>query len=234
MTDQVDEAGHVHYSSRSGWLRAAVLGANDGIVSIAGLIIGVAAARVTQEEIMIAGVAGLVAGAMSMAAGEYVSVSSQADTEKADLELEQTALSENEAYERKELARIYEDRGLDPSLAKEVATQLMEHDALAAHARDDIGLTEVHSARPIQAAFTSALTFSVGAALPILVSVLVPLAWVIYSVAAASLVCLAVLGGLAASVGGAPVMRGMARVSFWGAAAMILTYAVGSIFGVSV
>ena len=169
-----------------------------------------------------------------MAAGEYVSVSSQADTEKADLELEEAALSENTEYEREELASIYEDRGLDPSLAKEVATQLMEHDALAAHARDDIGLTEVHSARPIQAAFTSALTFSVGAALPILVSILAPLVWVIYAVAAASLVCLAFLGGLAASAGGASVLRGVARVSFWGAAAMVLTYAVGSLFGVSV
>lgn len=234
MTDQIDDAGHVHYSGRSGWLRAAVLGANDGIVSIAGLIIGVAAARVTQEEIMIAGVAGLVAGAMSMAAGEYVSVSSQADTEKADLELEKAALSENTEYEREELASIYQSRGLDPALAREVAIQLMEHDALGAHARDDIGLTEVHSARPIQAAFTSAFTFSIGAALPILVSILAPLEWVIYAVAATSLVCLASLGGLAAGAGGAPVLRGMARVGFWGAAAMVLTYAVGSLFGVSV
>ena len=204
--------GEHHYSVRIGWLRAAVLGANDGIVSIASLIIGVAAAQVSHAEVLLAGIAGLVAGAMSMAAGEYISVSSQADTEKADLEREARELRDNTEHEQRELAAIYEERGLKPGLAKEVAIQLMDHDALAAHARDEIGLTEVHSARPIQAAWTSALTFSAGAALPLIVSLVTPVQWIVYTVALTSLLCLASLGGLAArycaasraSVSGAP------------------------------
>ncbi len=222
----------MHKSHRAGWLRAAVLGANDGIVSTASLIIGVAAANTTQEQILLAGLAGLVAGAMSMAAGEYVSVSSQSDTEKADLEIERKALEENTEAEQAELAEIYEERGLDPELAVQVAEQLMAHDALAAHARDEIGITEVGKARPIQAAFSSAATFTVGAALPLITAWLTPLSHVISAVAMLSLVFLAVLGSIAARAGGAPMLRGTARVTFWGALAMALTAVVGRLFGV--
>ena len=222
----------VHRAHRVGWLRAAVLGANDGIVSTASLIIGVAAASATQDSILIAGVAGLVAGAMSMAAGEYVSVSSQSDTEKADLELERRSLEQNFEFERDELAEIYEGRGLDPALAKQVANQLMAHDALGAHARDEIGISETANAQPVQAAFSSAGTFVVGAALPLMVAWAIPGPQLILAVAASSLVFLALLGGLAARTGGAPIIVGAIRVTFWGALAMALTAAVGRLFGV--
>ena len=221
-----------HRAHRVGWLRAAVLGANDGIVSTASLIIGVAAASATQDSILIAGVAGLVAGAMSMAAGEYVSVSSQSDTEKADLELERRSLEQNFEFERDELAEIYEGRGLDPALAKQVANQLMAHDALGAHARDEIGISETVNAQPVQAAFSSAGTFVVGAALPLMVAWAIPGPQLILAVAASSLVFLALLGGLAARTGGAPIIVGAIRVTFWGALAMALTAAVGRLFGV--
>jgi VIT1/CCC1 family predicted Fe2+/Mn2+ transporter len=221
-----------HRAHRVGWLRAAVLGANDGIVSPASLIIGVAAASATQENIMLAGVAGLVAGAMSMAAGEYVSVSSQSDTEAADLALEKQSLEENFELEKDELAEIYEGRGLDPVLAKQVAEQLMAHDALGAHARDEIGILESASARPVQAAFSSAGTFIIGAALPLLIAWAVPGPQQIGVVATASLVFLAVLGSLAAYAGGASITVGAVRVTFWGALAMALTALVGRLFGV--
>jgi len=222
----------VHRAHRVGWLRAAVLGANDGIVSTASLIIGVAAANATQDSILIAGVAGLVAGAMSMAAGEYVSVSSQSDTEKADLELERRSLEQNFEFERDELAEIYEGRGLDPDLATQVADQLMAHDALGAHARDEIGISETVTAQPIQAAFSSAGTFVVGAALPLMVAWAISGPKLIPAVAASSLVFLALLGGIAARAGGAPIIAGAIRVTFWGALAMALTAAVGRLFGV--
>jgi VIT1/CCC1 family predicted Fe2+/Mn2+ transporter len=221
-----------HKSHRIGWLRAAVLGANDGIVSTASLIIGVAAANTTHSGIILAGSAGLVAGAMSMAAGEYVSVSSQADTEKADLELEKRHLEENIEFEQKELAEIYVQRGLDRMLAFQVATQLMAHDALGAHARDELGIIETGRARPIQAAFSSASTFTVGATLPLLVAWLMPGAQLIPLVAILSLLFLAGLGALAAYVGGAPILIGASRVTFWGTLAMALTAVVGSAFGV--
>jgi VIT1/CCC1 family predicted Fe2+/Mn2+ transporter len=220
-----------HYAERIGWLRAAVLGANDGIVSTASLVAGVAAANSARGAVLIAGVAGLVAGAMSMAAGEYVSVSSQADTEKADLDRERRELETNQEFERNELAAIYEGRGLEPALALQVADQLMAHDALAAHARDELGLTEMHSARPIQAAFASASTFSAGAALPLLIASWCPSALMIPVVAGGSLVCLAILGGLAARTGGASVAVGAGRVTLWGALAMAVTAAVGAVFG---
>jgi len=219
-----------HKSHRVGWLRAAVLGANDGIVSTASLIIGVAAAGVSHPEIMLAGVAGLVAGAMSMAAGEYVSVSSQSDTEKADLHIEQHSLDKQYDLEILELTHIYESRGVSPATAREVAEQLMEFDALGAHARDDIGISENGNANPVQAALASAATFAIGAALPLL------LAWVIVGerlmlgVGLASLVFLALLGGIAARAGGASIVVGALRVTFWGALAMVLTAAVGQIF----
>ena len=222
----------VHRAHRVGWLRAAVLGANDGIVSTASLIIGVAAASATHDSILIAGVAGLVAGAMSMAAGEYVSVSSQSDTEKADLELERQSLEQNFEFERDELAEIYEGRGLDPALATQVADQLMAHDALGAHARDEIGISEIVNAQPVQAAFSSAGTFVVGAALPLVVAWAIPGSQLILAVAASSLVFLALLGGLAARAGGAPIIVGTIRVTFWGALAMALTAIVGRLFGV--
>jgi VIT1/CCC1 family predicted Fe2+/Mn2+ transporter len=221
-----------HRAHRVGWLRAVVLGANDGIVSTASLIIGVAAAETTQSAILLAGVAGLVAGAMSMAAGEYVSVSSQSDTEKADLELERRSLEENPDYERDELASIYVQRGLTPQLAGEVAVQLMAHNALETHARDEIGITEGAKARPIQAALASAGTFTIGAALPLLTAWVVSLSHVITAVAFLSMVFLSVLGGVAARAGGAPVLRASIRVSFWGALAMALTAGVGRLFGV--
>ncbi len=221
-----------HRAHRVGWLRAAVLGANDGIVSTASLIIGVAAASTAHDNILLAGVAGLVAGAMSMAAGEYVSVSSQSDTENADLELERISLEENYESEKEELAEIYEGRGLEPELAMQVADQLMAHDALAAHARDEIGISHVVTAQPVQAAFSSAGTFIVGAALPLIVAWFIPGPRLIPAVAASSLVFLAFLGGLAARAGGAPIALGSVRVLFWGAFAMALTAGVGRLFGV--
>jgi len=220
-----------HRTERIGWLRAAVLGANDGIVSTASLVLGVAAADATHANVMIAGIAGLVAGAMSMAAGEYVSVHSQADTERADIERERKELKADDAGERKELAAIYVGRGLDPALAKQVADQLMAHDALGAHARDELGISETFSARPMQAALASAASFAAGAAMPLLVAALAPQAGLIALVSGASLVFLALLGGLAARVGGASVAAGAVRVTFWGALAMGLTTGVGALFG---
>jgi len=223
---------HTHKSHRVGWLRAAVLGANDGIVSTASLIIGVTAAGATSANILLSGIAGLVAGAMSMAAGEYVSVCSQSDTEKADLALERKSLEENSEFEEDELATIYEGRGLRPELAKQVAKALMAHDALGAHARDDIGISESGSAQPIQAAVSSALTFTLGAALPLLIVWFAPIGQIIPLVAVSSLALLALLGGLAASAGGAAISVGAVRVTFWGALAMAVTAGVGRIFGV--
>lgn len=221
-----------HRSHRIGWLRAAVLGANDGIVSTASLIVGVAAAHAGHSEILLAGVAGLVAGAMSMAAGEYVSVSSQADTEKADLELERRHIKEHREFELKELAEIYEERGLDPDLAKKVSHQLMAHDALGAHARDELGIFERVRARPIQAALSSAGTFTIGAALPVLAALVAPMAYLIPMVAGSSLLFLTSLGALASRAGGAPIIVGAVRVTFWGALAMALTAIVGHYFDV--
>ncbi len=220
-----------HRTQHIGWLRAAVLGANDGIVSTASLVVGVAASNATHAGVMVAGVAGLVAGAMSMAAGEYVSVSSQSDTEQADIARERTELAANGDDESKELAAIYVKRGLDSALATQVAAQLMAKDALAAHARDELGISETISARPVQAALTSALTFAVGAALPLLVVVLVPAAYLVSIVAAASLVFLAILGALAAYTGGAGILMGIVRVTFWGALAMAITAGIGALFG---
>jgi VIT1/CCC1 family predicted Fe2+/Mn2+ transporter len=222
----------IHRIHRIGWLRAAVLGANDGIVSTASLVLGVAAAGVSSKSILITGVAGLVAGAMSMAAGEYVSVSSQADTERADLDRERKELATDPKHEHEELAEIYVGRGLDAALAAEVATQLTKHDALGAHARDELGISETLSARPVQAALASAGTFSVGAALPLLVVLVVPLSQLMWVVSASSLLFLALLGSLAANAGGASVMTSAARVTFWGALAMALTAGVGALFGV--
>jgi len=221
----------IHLVHRIGWLLAAVLGANGGIVSTASLIGGVAAASSARSEILIAGVAGLVAGAMSMAAGEYVSVSSQADTEQADLARERKELSENVAFERNELAQIYIDRGVTPSLARQVADQLMAKDALGAHARDELGISEITTARPIQAALTSAATFTVGAVLPLLMVLLVPTTVIVSAVSGGSLGFLALLGAIAARAGGANVLRATARVTFWGAFAMALTAGIGAIFG---
>ncbi len=220
-----------HFTHRIGWLRAAVLGANDGIVSTASLVVGVSAAHAASGQVLVAGVAGLVAGAMSMAAGEYVSVSSQADTERADMERERKELETDEPFERQELAQIYVGRGLDPALAAQVAEQLMAHDALGAHMRDELGLSDMVSARPVQAALASAATFSVGAALPLLAVVLSPAAHRILIVGASSLIFLALLGGLAAYTGGARPLVAAARVTFWGALAMALTAGVGALFG---
>ena len=220
-----------HLVDRIGWLRAAVLGANDGIVSTASLIVGVAAAAATQNEVLIAGIAGLVAGAMSMAAGEYVSVSSQSDTEKADLARERKELSENVEFEREELAEIYVKRGLDPVLARQVAEQLMSKDALSAHARDELGISEITAARPVQAALTSAATFAVGAAMPLLMVIISPDGALVPIVSAASLGFLALLGAVGARAGGANVPRATARVTFWGALAMALTAGIGKLFG---
>jgi VIT1/CCC1 family predicted Fe2+/Mn2+ transporter len=216
------------------WIRAAVLGANDGIVSTASLVLGVAAANATPRNVLIAGVAGMVAGAVSMAAGEYVSVHSQADTEQADLDLERRELQEDDPGERAELTAIYVARGLDPELAKKVAEQLMEHDALGAHARDELGISEALRARPIQAALASAASFAVGAILPILVTAFVPWGSLIPFVSGTSLAFLALLGGVAARAGGAPVAAGALRVTFWGALAMALTAGVGALFGTAV
>jgi VIT1/CCC1 family predicted Fe2+/Mn2+ transporter len=223
----------LHRSHRTGWLRAAVLGANDGIVSTSSLIIGVAVANATHANILLAGVAGLVAGAMSMAAGEYVSVSSQSDTEKADLRLEKASLRDDIAFEKRELADIYQRRGLDAILAEQVAEQLMAHDALGAHARDELGIIDSVRARPIQAAFASAGTFTIGAALPLLSAWAVPVTQLIPVVAILSLLFLSALGSLAAYTGGASISTGAIRVTFWGALAMALTAAVGGLFGVN-
>jgi vacuolar iron transporter family protein len=221
----------VHRTGRIGWLRATVLGANDGILSTSSLVLGVAAAHATHSNILVAGVAGLVAGAMSMAAGEYVSVHSQADTEEAELELERAELKADDKGEHKELMAIYVARGLDPSLAKQVAEQLMVHDALGAHARDELGISETFRARPIQAALASAASFAVGATMPLLVTAAAPGAGLIPLVAGTSLMFLALLGGLAARVGGAGVAIGAIRVTFWGALAMALTAGTGWLFG---
>lgn len=220
-----------HRSERIGWLRAAVMGANDGIVSTASLILGVAAAGGTGSEVTVAGMAGLVAGAMSMAAGEYISVSSQADTEESDLARERGELETEDISERAELAGIYVSRGLDPALAMQVADQLMAHDALGAHARDELGISEIQRARPVQAALASAGTFAVGAGLPLLVVLLAPARMLTAFVVGTSLACLAILGGLAAHAGGARRGVGALRVTFWGALAMALTYGVGALFG---
>jgi len=223
-----------HYAGRIGWLRAAVLGANDGIVSTASLVVGVAAAHATRSEVMVAGVAGLVAGAMSMAAGEYVSVSSQADTEKADLERERHELETDRPSERRELATIYVKRGLEPSLALQVADQLMRKDALAAHAHDELGISEITTARPIQAALTSAMAFSIGAALPILIAIFSPRTVLVLTVSMASLLSLAILGAVGARAGGANVTRATLRVTFWGAFAMALTAGIGKLLGTAI
>ncbi|MES2683576.1 MAG: VIT family protein [Pseudomonadota bacterium] len=220
-----------HRSDRIGWLRAAVLGANDGIVSTASLLVGVAAASASHENLLMTGVAGLVAGAMSMAAGEYVSVHSQADTEQADLSRERAELAADAAAETRELAAIYVTRGLSPELAGQVAVQLMRHDALAAHARDELGLSDNTSARPLQAAVASAASFALGALLPLVVTALVPGAGLIYWLSGTSLLFLAALGAIAARVGGANTLTAAARVTFWGAMAMAITAGVGSLFG---
>jgi len=224
--------GEWHKSSRIGWLRAAVLGANDGIVSTASLVIGVATAGATPGAVLIAGTAGLVAGAMSMAAGEYVSVSSQSDTERSDLARERKELETDVEAEHRELAAIYVERGLDQALATQVSNQLMAHDALGAHARDELGISEIVRARPVQAAIASALSFAVGAALPLATVVVAPHAMMVWLVAILSLAFLALLGGIAARVGGARISIGAIRVTFWGALAMALTAVVGSLFGV--
>jgi VIT1/CCC1 family predicted Fe2+/Mn2+ transporter len=220
-----------HYSERIGWLRASVLGANDGIVSTASLILGVAGSGSSGSEVIIAGIAGLVAGAMSMAAGEYVSVSSQADTEAADLNRERKELATEGESEHVELTNIYIARGLEPTLARQVAEQLMAHDALGTHARDELGISESQRARPVVAAFASAITFAVGAVLPLIVVFVVPASLLTVTVVVVSLLSLAILGALAAGTGGASPLMGALRVTFWGAIAMALTYGVGALFG---
>jgi VIT1/CCC1 family predicted Fe2+/Mn2+ transporter len=222
-----------HRTHRIGWLRAVVLGANDGIVSTASLVLGVAAAGASSKSILIAGVAGLVAGAMSMAAGEYVSVSSQSDTERADLNRECNELAAYPRHEHAELTAIYVQRGLDAELASQVATQLTAHDALGAHARDELGISETLTARPVQAALASAATFAVGAALPLLIALLVPVSALMWAVSGSSLLFLALLGSLAGRAGGASVITAAVRVTFWGALAMALTAGVGALFGVT-
>lgn len=224
----------IHRTQRVGWLRAAVMGANDGILSTASLVVGVAASDAGRSAVLVAGIAGMVAGAMSMAAGEYVSVSSQADTEGADLARERRELADDPEGEHKELTAIYESRGLQPQLAKQVAKELMAHDALAAHARDELGITSTFTARPVQAAVSSAATFAVGAALPLLVVVFSPENAMLPWVFGTTLVFLAGLGSLAAYTGGAPIVKAAIRVSFWGALAMALTALVGKLFNVSV
>ena len=220
-----------HRTHHTGWLRAAVLGANDGIVSTASLVMGIAAAQASHSSILVAGVAGLVAGAMSMAAGEYVSVYSQADTGRADIARERAELAADSAAEHRELAAIYVGRGLDAALAQQVAVQLMAHDALGAHARDELGISDTLSARPVQAALSSAASFAVGAALPLLVAAAAPERFTIPAVGGASLLLLALLGGLAARAGGAPMATAAARVAFWGALAMGVTAGVGALLG---
>lgn len=222
-----------HRTHRIGWLRAAVLGANDGIVSTASLVLGVAAAGASSKSILVAGVAGLVAGAMSMAAGEYVSVSSQSDTENADLDRERQELAAYPRHEHAELTAIYVKRGLDADLASQVATQLTAHDALGAHARDELGISETMTARPVQAALASAATFAVGAAMPLLITLLVPVSALMWAVSGSSLLFLALLGSLAGRAGGASVITAAVRVTFWGALAMALTAGVGALFGVT-
>lgn len=223
-----------HNTERIGWLRAAVLGANDGIVSTASLIVGVASANSGKEAIVLSGVAGLVAGAMSMAAGEYVSVSSQADSEKAELKKEMTELRENPEVEKEELSQIYVERGLSEDLARKVSEQLMSKDALKAHARDELGITDYSAANPIQAAVASAASFSIGAALPLVVVYISPLENVVYAVSAASLLFLMSLGFVAAKAGGANAIRGVIRVGFWGAFAMVATALIGHLFHVNI
>ncbi|RJF57489.1 VIT1/CCC1 transporter family protein [Serratia inhibens] len=223
-----------HSIENIGWLRAAVLGANDGIVSTASLLLGVAAANAAHGGILLAGIAGLVAGAMSMATGEYVSVSSQADTEKAALAEEQSELLSDYPGEYRELTSIYVHRGLDLALAKQVAEKLMTHDALGAHARDELGISAITTARPLQAALASALSFSVGALLPLLVAVLAPVAWTIPAIVVSALVSLGVLGGIAARAGGAPIRPGVVRILFWSALAMAVSSGVGLLFGAAV
>ena len=223
-----------HLVSRIGWLRAAVLGANDGIVSTASLIVGVASASAATSDVLVAGIAGLVAGAMSMAAGEYVSVSSQSDTENADLERERRELVSQPAFEREELAQIYVDRGLQPDLAVTVADQLMAKDALGAHARDELGISEITAARPIQASLTSAGTFAVGASMPLAMVLLSPTSLLVLTVSIASLFFLALLGAIGARAGGANVVKATARVTFWGALAMALTAGIGALVGTAV
>ncbi len=223
-----------HKSQNIGWLRAAVLGANDGILSTASLIVGVAASNSGRQAVLIAGVAGLVAGAMSMAAGEYVSVSSQADAENADLKTEKKELALNPKGERNELADIYIERGLEPELAIKVAEQLMEKDALGAHAREELGISEITVARPIQAAFASAASFSVGAAFPLITALIAPINWIVWGVSISSIVFLAFLGAVAANKGGASMLKGAVRVTFWGAVAMIATALIGGLFGTNV
>lgn len=220
-----------HLVNRIGWLRAAVLGANDGIISTASLIVGVAAAAATRNDVLIAGVAGLVAGAMSMAAGEYVSVSSQSDTEQADLARERKELADNPAFELEELAQIYMSRGVDKPLARQVAEQLMAKDALTAHARDELGISDMTTARPIQAALASAAMFSIGAAMPLLMVIVSPVNALVPIVSAASLMFLALLGALGAMAGRANILRATARVTFWGAFALMLTAGIGKLFG---
>ena len=221
----------MHRINRVGWLRAAVLGANDGILSTASLVLGVATSHASHNNVVVAGLAGLVAGAMSMAAGEYVSVHSQVDTERAELELERRELKSDNRGEHKELAAIYVERGLDPALARQVAQQLMAHDALQAHARDELGITTTNKPRPIQAAIASAASFAVGAALPLVVAILTPETLLLYLVAGTSLLFLAGMGALAARAGGARVLAGAFRVTFWGALAMAITAGVGALFG---
>jgi len=223
-----------HMIQRIGWLRAAVLGANDGIISTASLIVGVAAAATAPSDVLVAGIAGLVAGSMSMAAGEYVSVSSQSDTERADLARERLELATSPAFETDELAQIYVERGLSPGLARQVAEELMKGDALAAHARDELGISEIVSARPVQAALTSAATFAVGAAFPIIVAVLSPAGMLAPAVSAASVAFLALLGAVGARAGGAGMLKPALRVAFWGALAMAATAAIGAVVGTAV
>jgi vacuolar iron transporter family protein len=223
-----------HLVERIGWLRAAVLGANDGIISTASLILGVASAAASKSDVLLSGIAGLVAGAMSMAAGEYVSVSSQSDTERADLAREERELSEDPEFEKEELARIYADRGVELGLARKVAEQLMAKDALGAHARDELGISEISTARPVQAALASAATFSVGAAAPLILTLLSPSAWLLTVVSVGSLVSLALLGMIGARTGGASIVRPTIRVVFWGALAMALTAGVGTLVGTAV
>ena len=220
-----------HLVERIGWLRAAVLGANDGIISTASLILGVASAAASKSDVLLSGVAGLVAGAMSMAAGEYVSVSSQSDTERADLEREKRELSEDPEFEKEELAQIYAARGVELRLARKVAQQLMAKDALGAHARDELGISEISTARPVQAALASAATFSVGAAAPLVLTLLSPSAWLLPTVSMGSLVFLALLGMIGARTGGAAILRPTIRVVFWGALAMALTAGIGALVG---
>ena len=223
-----------HMVSRIGWLRAAVLGANDGIISTASLIVGVAAASASSESVFLTGVAGLVAGAMSMAAGEYVSVCSQSDSEKADIARETEELAENPQGELNELTEIYLSRGLTPSLARQVAEQLMARDPLAAHIRDELQLTEITKARPVQAALTSALTFAIGAAMPLMVLLLTPLTQTVVSITVATLALLALLGAIGAHAGGAPIGKAMIRVTLWGAVAMAITAGIGKLFGAAI